>query len=509
MRIKEGYKSLFVKNTLLSMAYQIISILSAFFLLPYMIWRLGDEVYGLWMILKIFSIGGYLSLAGIGFEGSIVRYLTKFHVEENAEEFKKLFFSGFTLFLAIGALCCLAVLVFNKYLFLSAFDIADTHASEMQSCLVIYACALLYQFPALALKAYYTSIQDFFRLKLWETLNVVLFFLLIVTIMFFDNNLLTIVCVETAVYFILFVIFLCLPVGDGKKFYSLSVQYFSLKSLKNVSGMTYYLFFNKISGIVYNKTPQIIIGCFLTSNFMTYYAIISRVPRAIKALQGMINAAVLPVAVSFETLNYRDKMKTLFLRGTRYSFLFLTPIVVFMVIYAEDFLRLWIGRDYTFLAPLFRGYVIWQYVTLLVAFGSSMYTKKEHFKKLLPYTILANIIFLCSSIMLVKRLELWSILIGLLLSGFIGINIKIKLIHKINGFSFRAFFDYILKVPVIYGLLFCAAILLLLKAYAPFDHIFWLIIYAVVMYVSYMVFVYRFGLFDFEKREISTLRQKR
>jgi len=508
MHITENYKELFVKNTFFGIAQQLISIVTTFFLLPYMIYRMGVESYGLWMILKIFSIGGYLSLAGMGFEDSVVRYLTKFYVEENIEKFKKLYVSSLMLFFAIGVFCCVIILFFNKYFFLTLFKIPDTHADQMRLCLGVYAFSFLFQFPALVLKAYYTSIQDFSKLRLWETLNIVLFFSLIVTVMFFISSILSVVFVETLVYFVLFMIFFFIPFKSHKEYYDLSIKYFSLNSLKDASGMTYYLFFNRIFGIGYNKMPQIIIAYFLTPSHVTYYSIISKIPRTLKLLQGMINSAVLPLAVSLDTLHYHDKMKNLFLRGTRYSFLFLTPIVVFAIICARDVLRLWMGVDYVFLANYMRVYVLWQYLTFFISFGSSMYTQREHFKYLLPYRILANVTFLLAMIVFIKKLELWSILIGLLLSGLIIIYVNMNLIHKINRFSFYTFFNYVLKIPIIFGVLFCVAILLFLKVYVPFNNILLIVTYAGIMYLFYLVFVYRYGLFDFERNDINSLLQK-
>lgn len=508
MGIREGYKELFVKNTLFGVAQQLISIVTTFFLLPYMIWRMGAENYGLWMILKIFSIGGYFSLAGMGFQDSIVRYLTKFYVEENAERFKKLYLSSLILFFVIGVLCSIIVLFFNKYLFLRVFKIQNTYAAQMQLCLAVYAFSFLFQFPALVLKAYYTSIQDFSKLRLWETLNVVLLFFLIVVVMFFTSSILSVVFIETLISFILFMIFLFTPFKYYREYYDLNINYFSLNSLKNASGMTYYLFFNRIFGIGYNRMPQIVIAYFLTPSYVTYYSIINKIPRTLKLLQGMINSAVLPLAVSLDTLHYHDKMKNLFLRGTRYSFLFLTPIVVFMFICAKDILKLWMGVDYAFLANYMRVYVLWQYLTFFVSFGSSMYTQKEHFKYLLPYRILANVVFLLAMMVFIKKLELWSILIGLLLSGLITIYVNMNLIHKINRFSFYAFFNYVLKIPIIFGVLFCVAMLLFLKVYVPFNNILLIVTYAGIMYLSYLVFVYRYGLFDFERNDINSLLQK-
>jgi O-antigen/teichoic acid export membrane protein len=508
MNLGKALKGLFVKNTFFGVAQQTVTMVTTFFLLPYMVWRMGAEGYGYWMILQIFSVAGYLSLAEMGFQGSVVRYLSRFHAEENTEDFRKLFVSSLLLFLAIGVLLCAAVLLFDRYLFLRIFSIPQEHARVMQAGLAVYGVSFLFQLPSMMLKAFYISVHDFLRLKLWETLNVLLFAAAIVVLMFYNTSVFWVVAIETAVNCCLFAAFFILPLRRYRELYALNPRHFSIRSLKNITGMTFYMFFFRVFGLVFNRTPQIFIAYFLTPAFMTYYAIISKIPRAMKQMQGMLNTAVVPLATSLDALREDEKMKRLFLRGTRYSFLFLSPVAVFAVLYAGEILRVWMGADYVFLANYLRLYVVWQYLNFLVSFGTSMYTRTEHFRYMTPFYTAGVTVFLLFMGVFIERYELWAVLGGMLLSSCITIPSSMILIYRINRFTFGEFFNYILKGSVIAGTAFCLAILLVIKVFLPIDSIALLVAYGGVMYLIYMALYYRFGLFDFEKDDIGLLLKK-
>ena len=52
------------------------NILVGVFLSPYIVHRLGDEAYGVWVL--IFSLTGYYGLFDLGIRSSIVRYVAKY-----------------------------------------------------------------------------------------------------------------------------------------------------------------------------------------------------------------------------------------------------------------------------------------------------------------------------------------------------------------------------------------------------------------------------------------------
>src|SRR5712691_10392351 len=53
-----------------------INVLVAIFLSPFILHRVGDDAFGLWVL--IFSITGYYGLFDLGIRSSIIRYVAKY-----------------------------------------------------------------------------------------------------------------------------------------------------------------------------------------------------------------------------------------------------------------------------------------------------------------------------------------------------------------------------------------------------------------------------------------------
>src|SRR5438045_9615319 len=65
-----------------------VNVLVGLFLSPYILHRLGDEAFGLWVL--IFSITGYYGLFDLGIRSSIVRYVAKYSDTNDYEELTRL-----------------------------------------------------------------------------------------------------------------------------------------------------------------------------------------------------------------------------------------------------------------------------------------------------------------------------------------------------------------------------------------------------------------------------------
>jgi O-antigen/teichoic acid export membrane protein len=57
-----------------------VNVMVGIFLSPYIIHHLGDDAFGLWVI--IFSVTGYYGLFDLGIRSSIVRYVAKYSATE-------------------------------------------------------------------------------------------------------------------------------------------------------------------------------------------------------------------------------------------------------------------------------------------------------------------------------------------------------------------------------------------------------------------------------------------
>src|SRR5207302_9345570 len=88
------------------------NILVGVFLSPYIVHRLGDEAYGVWVL--IFSLTGYYGLFDLGIRSSIVRYVAKYSATKDYDQLNRLVNTAMFSYGAIG-LICLAITFAGTY----------------------------------------------------------------------------------------------------------------------------------------------------------------------------------------------------------------------------------------------------------------------------------------------------------------------------------------------------------------------------------------------------------
>src|SRR5579863_10691345 len=77
-----------LKNVASSWGGLAVNIGVGFFLSPFILHHLGDEAFGLWVL--IFSLTGYYGIFDFGIRSSLVRYVSKFEATGDKEQLAKL-----------------------------------------------------------------------------------------------------------------------------------------------------------------------------------------------------------------------------------------------------------------------------------------------------------------------------------------------------------------------------------------------------------------------------------
>src|ERR1700730_3730695 len=85
------------------------NILMGVFLSPFILHRLGDTAFGIWVL--IFSVTGYYGIFDFGIRSSIIRYVSKYTATQDIEEVSRLINSAMFTYTAVGALSMLITLV--------------------------------------------------------------------------------------------------------------------------------------------------------------------------------------------------------------------------------------------------------------------------------------------------------------------------------------------------------------------------------------------------------------
>lgn len=109
--------------------------------------------------------------------------------------------------------------------------------------------------------------------------------------------------------------------------------------LNFVGGVGYLLYYASDS-IIISNLPE------LGPDLIVYYNVAQRWDPQIRVLVMAFVGTMLPLMTSLVSLQQRDRLVSTFLRGTRYSLLIGAWPALLLVVFADPFLRHWVGADF-------------------------------------------------------------------------------------------------------------------------------------------------------------------
>lgn len=495
--------ALVVRNTVLSGVQQVFGIGVGLVLTPLLLFWLGVEQYGVLLIVQLLSVSGLLGISDLGMQASLIRYLAAYHATGDRDRFRALLATGFALFFAIGLVCGLVVLGLTQTIFLDWFKVPAPFRGSAHVALLIYAATFPFQFGIYILKAFYVALQDFPRLKVWESLERILYLAGVIVVLRSSQGLLGVVIVEQAVVIGLAVLFVF--VARRHASFSLRLQDASLEQLRGVAALSWQLFINYLlTFIVYQRAPEIITATLLGPVHVAYVGILTRVPRALKAVGSTVNGVVFPAAASLDAQDMHTRLGRLVLRGGRYAYLLLTPLVVFLMVFAADLLRVWVGAPFVPLANLFRMFVLWQYLMFLILLLRSAFTQPQQYRALLGTTIAGNVLFIgCGVGLTVIRQDLWGIAVGLILSALVTLAGYLRTLSSTTGFTLAELWAVSIRTPVLVSGAGCFLICVGLARLMPDMTAPYLLVVLGAVYLLHFAVVVRFVLSPRELRQFA------
>src|ERR1700680_2152429 len=107
-------KTQILKNVGSSWSALAPNVLVGIFLSPFILHRLGDAAYGIWVL--IFSITGYYGLFDLGIRSSIIRYVAMYSTVAKNEELNRLINTAFFTYSGIGTVAILITITVSFYM---------------------------------------------------------------------------------------------------------------------------------------------------------------------------------------------------------------------------------------------------------------------------------------------------------------------------------------------------------------------------------------------------------
>lgn len=348
-----------------------ITAVVTFFITPFIIHRLGNELYGVWTLLT--GLTGYLGLLDFGMRTAIVKYVSEYNAKGDYEKLNGMGSTARTLFTFMGLFCWLLAVIFS--LFIQDIFNLDT-ATQVNYFLLLFIIGGDI-FLTFSFMIYQGSLGGFQRYDISVRNGIIAFSIkniLVVVLLSYGYSVVTlsvIVLVSNLFGFILN--FISTHSICHKLKYS--IGRIDNDHLRNLWGYSWKSFVTNISDRLIYYSDSIIIGIFLTPEHITFYTIASTLIIYLRQLVLSAGGVIVPAISSEGAKNDISSIHQIVLQGSKLILFILIPISCALMIVGKDFILLWIGpgyeKSYQVLTILLASQfiVLSQYGVTLVLYG--------------------------------------------------------------------------------------------------------------------------------------------
>ena len=385
-----------------------VNVLVGIFLSPFIIHRLGDDAFGLWVI--IFSVTGYYGLFDLGIRSSIVRYVAKYSATDEHDELNRLVNTAMFSYSAIGIISMLITLVAAYYVN-SILRISPAFVVTARWLLLMVGTSVSLGFPLGVFGGILEGLQRFYLLNFTSISATALRAVLIVLALQHGRGLLTVALITVGMPLLSALVnaaavFRHVPLHFATRYVSRS----SLRRIASYSGTTFLII---IAGRLRFKTDALVIGTFVSAAAVTYFTIGSRLIDYASETVSSLAQIFVPMSSQSHATGDLQALRKIFVVGNRACSFIIFPITVILTILGKSTIEAWVGPKYV--ATSYPVLLVLLYPTTLMlaqsASGRTLWGMAKH--RTWAYVVLAEgISNLILSVVLVRRYGIMGDAIG-------------------------------------------------------------------------------------------------
>jgi O-antigen/teichoic acid export membrane protein len=307
--------------------------------LPFNIAHLGQSTYGLWMLAA--SVTSYFSVLDLGYAGALTKFVAHYRARRDAQAINEILSTLFFLFALMGVgVVVTAALVSTGTGRLFHLSAADAATSRL--ILLIIALQVGCGF---AFSVYGGVVNGFQRYDLNNVvgaLTSVLAAIVNVAVVWAGYGVVPLVAATTAVR-------LATLVAYRRNAYRvfpdlrISTSRIRLSRLKEVTGFSIFVAVLDWTAKVNYSLDAVVIGGFLGTAMVAVWTVSQRLAEGVQRLTSQLNNVLFPTVVDCDAGADVERLRAIFVHGTRLSLATVLPAAVGLALLAEPLLTAWVG----------------------------------------------------------------------------------------------------------------------------------------------------------------------
>ena len=317
-------------------------------MLPINVAYLGQSAYGLWVLAA--SIPMYFSMLDLGYGVAQVKFAAEYRARRDREGLNQIVSTLFFLFTIIGiiAFAVGAIIAFNLDRF---FQVTPEQASTGRHVLLIISLYVALGFPFSVFGGVVNGFQRHFLNGFVSIATTIIVAVVNLAVLMAGYGLVELVAATTAVRLLAYIGY---RANAYRAFPGLSIRpaHVKLSRIREVTGFSAFILLIDLANKLNYSTDAIVIGAFMSTAAVAVWAVAQRLITTTQGLTTQINGSLFPIVVDIATLGEMERLRRVFLLGTRLSLAMVIPIAVVLGLLAEPLVLAWVGRDFAGSVPV-------------------------------------------------------------------------------------------------------------------------------------------------------------
>jgi O-antigen/teichoic acid export membrane protein len=312
-----------------------------FFLSPFILHHLGDDAFGLWVL--VFSLTGYYGLFDFGIRSSIIRYIAQFKATSQRDNLNRYINTSLCTYGGTG-LVLLMVTVCGSFYVNSLFRIPAALHWSAKILFLIVGTMVAIGFPLSVFAGVLEGLQKFNWLSVTQAGYNLARAVLIVVALRHGGGLLTIALISMILNLCTYAVYFAVVQRELAVAYAL--RYVDRESFHRMLSYGSITFVAIVASQVRFYSDATVIGIFIGSAAITYFSIGSKLVAYSSNITQSMAQIFTPMSSEFNATGDMERLRRILVMGNRACALIVFPITATLIILGKSLIEVWVGAKY-------------------------------------------------------------------------------------------------------------------------------------------------------------------
>ena len=367
----------------------VLSVGLTFVITPFMIHRLGDSVYGIWI--SAHTLLFYLKFLDFGSYNALVKYVAHYSAQGKFEELSSLVTITLRFFFMAGLLA-LGASVIIAFLIPHLFQVDQKLTDTLQAVIILMGVEGFVLFPGFVLNGILEGSQRYDIMNAISAAHHVLASLGIIVLLSAGWGVVTLLSLEIAfslgnVIFHAFVI---------RKYYG-NISFFHKNENKVIKRQVlHYSFWSFLYDLMTEGGPELdklVVPMFLAISMLTPYSIACSLAALLFYVANPVAHTFFPLSSALDAMEDHDRLEKLLTRGTKLIFAICLPFSIVIFSMGDAIIANWVGAEYAGAGhPIVQILLISYMTTVFFLVPLTILTGLNKLKEIFYITLLENVL---------------------------------------------------------------------------------------------------------------------